>query len=153
MDQVISAEKYMTVIEAWNELQKVLNNIDLIKTKLKCRTDIKASRLKEILVQCSIVDNSQFINAIIANDNDFLKLWQYNQEKCGYELFIQNEIKRLKVSDLELCILFLKEYKKLTWEEIEKEIHYSVRKCKQVYYDYKEKAEKVWHIDENLLVK
>lgn len=130
----------LTIIEAWDALNKINNDIDLLETLIKTRLDISASKLKEILVSCTFTNNDRFINSIASKDEDIVRLSLKYQSKNAYENYIRNEINRLKLSDMSLCIAFLKEYKKLTWEEIAKEMTYSIKQCKRYYDEYKGKA-------------
>lgn len=137
------SQKHLTIVEAWNELNKVLNEIQLKETLIATRMDIKASQLKEILTQCTIVNNDRFINAISINDFDYLKLRELYEEQRAWETYIDNEMKISKLSQPAICIAFLKEYylkkddKKMTWEDIAKKMGYSVRQCKRFYDEYR----------------
>lgn len=136
-------EKHLTIIEAWNELNRILNHIQLLETQLASRLNIKASKLQEVMVQCSIVSNNGFINAIASKDEDYLTLQNLRKSQEAYERYIMNEIKINKLSQPALCVAFLKEYylkkdnKKMSWDDIADEMGYSIRQCKRYYSEYK----------------
>lgn len=136
-------QKHLTIVEAWNELNKVLNEIQLKETLITTRMDIGANKLKEILTQCTVTNNDRFINAISSNDADLLRLRELYDEQRAWETYIDNEMIISKLSQPAICIAFLKEYylkkdsKKMTWEEIAKNMGYSIAQCKRYYYDYK----------------
>lgn len=147
--------EHLTIIQAWNELNKINNHIGLLETKIKKRFDISSSKLKEILIKCSIANNDKFINSIISNDEDIIKLGGLYDSKNAYETYIRNEIRIAKMSTPAICIAFLKEYylkkdnKKMTWEDISKEMGYSVAQCRRYYDEYKgyTPRENEWHLE------
>lgn len=137
-------EKNLSIVEAWNELNKVNNKIELLETLLKSKLNITSSKLKEILVKCSITNNDKFINTIISKDDDIIQLGELYDTKNGWEKYIRNEIKISKISNPAICVAFLKEYyigddnKRMTFEDIAKELGYSLAQTKRYYYeDYK----------------
>ena len=135
--------EHLTIIEAWNELNKINNHIELLETKLKTNLDVSSSKLKEILTKCSIVNNDKFINSIAINDNDMIKLSGLYDSRNAYETYIRNEIKISKISSPAICVAFLKEYylrddnKKMTWVDISKEMGFSIAQCRRYYEEYK----------------
>ena len=137
------SQKHLTIVEAWNELNKVLNEIQLKETLIATRMDIGANKLKEILTQCTVTNNDRFVNAISSNDTDILKLRELYNSQRAWETYIDNEMKISKLSQPAICIAFLKEYylkkdnKKMTWEDIAKKMGYSVRQCKRFYDEYR----------------
>lgn len=143
----------LTIIQAWHELNKINNKIDLLETETRTKLDISASKLKDILTQCSIIENDKFINSIAFKDNAIIKLGALYDSKHAYEKYIRNEIRLSKLSNPAICIAFLKEYylrddnKKMTWEDISKEMGFSVRQCHRYYEEYKGYTPKnnVWH--------
>ena len=146
----------MTIVQAWNELNKINNDIDLLETLIKSRLGISSSKLKEILVKCSITNNDKFINSISRNDVDIIKLANLYDSKNAYEIYIRNEIKISKLSEPALCIAFLKEYylknnKKMTWEDIAKEMSMSIAQCRRYYDEYKGYTPKANEYFENSL--
>lgn len=137
-------EKHLTIIEAWNELNKINNKIDLLETLVASEEDISASKLKEVMTQCSIVNNDKSINRIISKDSRKDELYALWDSQKAWEKYIRNEIKILKLTEPVICIAFLREYyikknnKKMSWEEIAKEVGYSIPQTKRFYYeDYK----------------
>lgn len=145
--------EHLTIIQAWNELNKINNEIDLLETLITTKMDIGSSKLKEIMTSCSVTSNDKFINSIISKDENVIKLGGLYDSKNGYETYIRNEIRINKVSEPALCIAFLKEYylkdgKRMTWDDIEKEMNLSKSQCKRYYYeDYKGQtpSKNSWH--------
>ena len=137
------SQRHLTLVEAWNELNKVLNEIQLKETLITTRMDIGANKLKEILTQCTVINNDKFINAISSNDADFLRLRELYEEQRAWETYIDNEMLISKLSQPVICIAFLKEYylkkddKKMTWEDISKKMGYSIAQCKRFYDEYR----------------
>lgn len=140
--------KQLTLVEAWNELNKANNRIDLLETLLSKKYDIGSSKLKEILTQCSIGKNDRFINTIISKDNEVIELGELYDARNAWETYIRNEIKIHKLSAPAICIAFLKEYylrddnKKMTWEDIAKEMGYGIAQCRRYYDEYKGRTPK-----------
>jgi len=130
-------QKELTLVEAWNELNKVNNRIDLLETQMKLAGDISSSKLKEIMTQCSFSNNDRFINTIISNDKRIDEWVELRWAKVEYETIIENEINRTKLSEPAICIAFLKEYMKKTNEEVAKEMGYSKSQVKRYYAEYK----------------
>jgi len=135
--------EHLSIIEAWNELNKINNHIELLETKIKTKFDIGSSKLKEILTKCSVVGNDKFINSIISQDKDIETLGNLYDSKYAYETYIRNEIRISKISTPAICIAFLKEYylkndnKRMTWDDIALEMGYSSKQCKRFYDEYK----------------
>lgn len=133
----------MDLIKAWNELNKINNKINLLETLIEKQYDIGCSKLRDVLVNCSISGNDKFINMIISKDENVLKLQEQYSLKVAYETYILNEIKILKLSEPSLCIAFLKEYslkkdsKRYSWDDIANEMGYSAKQCKRYYDEYK----------------
>lgn len=130
-------EKQLSLIEAWDILNGINNQIDLYETLVETKAGISCSKLKEVLVSCSFTNNDKFINSIIFKDEHTTKLTELYRSKQGYEEYIRNEFERLKLSNVAICIAFMKEYKKMTWKEIASELDYSDKQCKRYYYEYK----------------
>lgn len=140
--------EHLTIIQAWNELNKINNDIQRVETLMDTRFDVGASKLKDVLVKSSIVANDKFINSIVANDNDRIKLDGLYNARNAYETYIRNEIIILKLSQPVICVAFLKEYylnddkKRMTWKDIAKEMKFSIAQCKRYYDEYKGKSTK-----------
>ena len=136
-------EKQLTIIEAWNELNKINNQIDLLETLIATKLSIGSSKLKEILTKCSFTNNDKFINSIASKDDDVIKLRGLYDSRNAYENYIRNEISRTKLSEPAICVAFLKEYyigddnKRLTWQDIAREMGYSEKQCRRYYDEYK----------------
>lgn len=143
------------IIDAWNKLNKVNNKISLLETLIENQYDIKSSKLKDILTSCSVSNSDKFINAIVSKDDHALELREQYKLKNAYENYILNEIKILKLSEPSLCIAFLKEYslkkdnKRYSWEDIAKEMGFSVAQCRRYYDEYKGRTpdDNSWVVD------
>lgn len=129
--------KQLTLVEAWNELNKVNNRIDLLETQMSLAGDISSSKLKEIMTQCSFSKNDKFINTIISNDKRISEWFDLRMAKISYEEIVENEINRTKLSEPAICIAFLKEYMKKKNDEIAKEMNFSISQVKRYYAEYK----------------
>lgn len=132
----------LTLIQAWDELNKKNNQISLKETLLASRLDIAAMKLKEIITSCTFNGNDKLINNIIANDEDAIALRELYKAQRAYEIYIMNEIDRMKLSTPILCIAFLKEYKHMTWGEITDVMGMSDRQVRRYYDEYKGKTPK-----------
>lgn len=132
--------KELTLVEAWNELNKVNNRIDLLETQMSLAGDISSSKLKEIMTQCSFSKNDKFINTIISNDKRISEWFDLRMAKISYEEIVENEINRTKLSEPAICIAFLKEYMKKKNDEIAKEMSFSISQVKRYYAEYKGRA-------------
>lgn len=150
-------QKELTLIEVWNELNKVNIRIELIEKQIATAYDISASKIKDVMTQCSFSNTDKHLNMIIAKDERVIEWFDLRQAQIDYERIAHNELQRLKLTEPAICIAFLKEYylkkdnKKMTWEEIAKEMGYSVRQCKRYYYEeYKGMTplDNSWHNEE-----
>lgn len=141
-------QKELTLIEAWDELNKTNNKIDLLETQIAMSYDISSSKLKEIMTQCSFSSNDKHLNILISKDERVPRWLELQKAKAEYEIIVYNEIQRLKLTEPAICIAFLKEYKlkddnkKMTWEDISKEMGYSVPQCRRYYDEYKGRTPK-----------
>ena len=134
----------LSIIEAWNELDGINNQINLFETLKETNNEEtpKSVRLKEILVSGGKVNNDTICNAIINTDKYSEKLLSLYISKTAYEKYILEEIRRLKISAPAVCIAFLKEYQKLTWKEMTKVMDYSIAQCRRYYDEFKGKTPK-----------
>ncbi len=136
----------MSLVEAWNELNKINIEIEFLETEIAKSNNISSSKLKEILVQCSISNNDKFINSLVSNDRRTSKLDSLYISQKNYEKYIRNKIKISKLTEPIICVAFLKEYylkkdnKRMSYEDIAKEMGYSVRQVKRYYSEYKGKT-------------
>lgn len=136
----------MSLIKAWNELNKINIEIEFLETEIAKSLNISSSKLKEILVQCSISNNNKFINSLVSNDKRTSKLDSLYISQKNYEKYIRNKIKISKLTEPIICVAFLKEYylkkdnKRMSYEDIAKEMGYSVRQVKRYYSEYKGKT-------------
>ena len=134
-------QKHLSIVEAWVELNKINNRIDLLEKTIITKFDISSSKLKEVLTQCSVVNNDRFINAIVAKEKGLPELSELYNTKKAWEEYIENEIEISKVTEPEICVAFLKEYKRKTNKEISHEMNdCSISKIKRLYALYKGKT-------------
>lgn len=146
----------LTIVEAWNELNKINNKINLLETLIETQYSIGSSKLKEILTSCSVTSNDKFINMVTSKDANAIELKKQYLLKNAYENYILNEIKFLKLSEPSLCIAFLKEYslkkdnKRYSWDDIAIEMGFSVAQCRRYYDEYKGRtpSDNSWSIDD-----
>ena len=117
-------------MQAWKELIGINYRIDLFET------------LKEILVKGGFISNNAMLNTILKKDEYSDRLKSLYDSKKAYEDFIGLEIERLKVSDIHLAVAFLKEYKKMKWKDVAKQLSYSEKQVRRYYDEYKGKTPK-----------
>lgn len=126
----------LSLVQAWDELNKKNNLINLKETLLSSRLDIGAMKLKEIITSCTFNGNDKFINNIIANDEDAIALRELYIAKNAYEIYIMDEMNRTKLSAPALCIAFQREYQHKKWNEIAKFMGYEKKQCQRYYAEY-----------------
>jgi len=134
--------EHLTIMQAWKELIGINYRINLFETLREVNGDIKSSKVKEILVKGGFISNNAMLNAIIKKDEYSDRLKGLYDSKKAYEDFIELEIERLKVSDIHLAVAFLKEYKKMKWNDIAKQLDYSNAQVRRYYDEYKGKTPK-----------
>ena len=132
----------MTIMQAWNELKGIEYRINLFETLREVNGDLKASKIKEILVEGGFITNNEMLNIISKKDEYTERLQSLYQSKRAYEEFIEKEITRLKISDIHIVVGFLNEYKKLKWKDIAKKLNYSDKQVRRFYDEYKGKTSK-----------
>lgn len=132
----------LSIVEVWNKLEKIKNDIEYLETEITINYGIKASKLKEVLVSCSTHSNDTMINAIIRNNSQVERLRKKYVERNNCENYIYKEIDRMKLSEPALIIAFLKDYKKMTWNQIAKQMDYSEKSVRRYYNEYKGKTPK-----------
>ena len=130
---------YMTIIQAWGEIVGLNNKINLFETLREVNGDIKSSKVKEILVQGGFINSNSMLNIIMKKDEYTDRLKALYDSKRAYEEYIEREIDRLKVTDIQLAVAFLKDYKKMKWQDIAKRLSYSKAQTRRFYDEYKEK--------------
>jgi hypothetical protein len=134
--------EHLTIMQAWKELIGINYRIDLFETLRDVNGDVKASKVKEILVKGGFISNNAMLNTILKKDEYTDRLKGLYDSKKAYEDFIELEIERLKVSDIHLAVAFLKEYKKMKWKDIAKQLDYSIAQVRRYYDEYKGKTPK-----------
>ena len=146
MDSIEENYKTKSLISAWKTLNEIKAEIKLKESELSTKYDVHANRLKEILVSCSI-NNDSMINTIVSADNISKELRKLYIRRDEHRIYINNMIDILKLNDKELCIAFLREYLHLNWENVSNKVFLSIRQCQRYYYKYKKKTEEkngVW---------
>ena len=131
--------EHMTIIQAWQEVISLNNKINLFETLRDVNGNVKSSKAKEILVQGGFINSSSMLNIIMKKDEYTDKLKSLYERKKAYEEFIEKEIDLLKIKDIQLAVAFLKDYKKMKWQEIAKRLDYSKAQVRRYYDEYKEK--------------
>lgn len=134
----------ITIFTAYSEIKTIEKKIELILTLRETVGGIKQNRLKEILVDGGFRENDVILNAIIKKDKYTESLQVLYKQKNAYEKYILDEIDRIKINSPELAIGYLREYKKLKWEDIAKQMNYSEKQTRRLYNKYKE--EMLWKI-------
>lgn len=148
--------KELTLVEIWNEINKIENKIDFLKTQIANTYDISASKLKEVMTQCSFSSADKHINILISKDERVPRLLELEKARDEYKILAYNEKQRLKLTEPAICIAFLKEYclkddgKRMTWEDIAKEMGYGIAQCRRYYDEYKGRTPKKndWFTDD-----
>ena len=130
---------HMTIIQAWKEVVGINNKINLFETLRDINGNVKSSKAKEILVQGGFINSDSMINVIMKKDEYTDKLKSLYDSKKAYEEYIEKEIDRLKVTDIQLAVAFLKDYKKMKWQDIAKKLSYSKAQIRRFYDEYKGK--------------
>lgn len=128
----------LNIIEAWKELNKINNDIELLEGIVKLNNP-KFNKLKDLFISCSTSRENKFIDSISSDNEDVVRLKKKYFERNLYENYIYKEMERVKLSDIALAILFLKDYKKLTWEKIAYLTNYSEKQVRRIYMGYKNK--------------
>ncbi len=128
---------YMTIIQAWGEIVGLNNKINLFETLREVNGDIKSSKVKEILVQGGFINSNSMLNIIMKKDEYTDRLKALYDSKRAYEEYIEREIDRLKVTDIQLAVAFLKDYKKMKWQDIAKRLTYSKAQVRRYYDEYR----------------
>ena len=134
----------LTIVEAWNKLKAVENEISLLETlrATKDKKNIKATSLKDMIVSGGGFSNDALINALTIIDEYTERLQALYTQKNAYEKFILDEINRLKISNQGIVIGFLKEHQRMKWNEIADYMIYSEKQCRRFYSEYKGKTPK-----------
>ena len=126
----------MTIMQAWQEVLSLNNKINLYETLRAINGDVKSSKAKEILVKGGFVNSDSMANIIMKKDEYTDKLKALYDSKKAYEDFIEKEIDRLRVTDIQLAVAFLKDCKKMKWQEIAKRLIYSKSQIRRYYEEY-----------------
>lgn len=134
--------EHLTIMQAWQELIGINYRIDLFETLREVNGDVKSSKVKEILTTGGFISNNAMLNTILKKDEYSDRLKSLYDSRKAYENFIEKEIERLKIADIHLAVAFLKEYKKLKWKEIAKQLSYSEKQVRRYYDEYKGKTPK-----------
>ena len=138
----------LTLVEAWNELNKTMIRKELLEKQIATTYDISASKMREVMTQCSFSGADKHLNMIISKDERISQWFDLKQAQLDYERLAHDEMQRLKLTEPVICVAFLREYylkkdnKKMTWEEIAEEMGYSTKQCKRFYDEYKGRTPK-----------
>lgn len=124
----------LDIIKAFNELKKIENKMKLIEELVEIRMGITASKLQEVLVQCSF-SNDRFLKAIAFKEKEVEEYSELYRSRNSYQNYILEEKERLKLSEPAFCIAFMKEYQHKTWKQIAQFMNYSVKQCQRYYFE------------------
>lgn len=123
----------LNIFSAYSEIKAIERKIELLLTLRQTLEGIKPNRLKEILVDGGFRENDIILNAIIKKDKYTESLQALYKSKNAYEKYILDELDRLKLSQPQMVVKYYRDYKKMSWEEITKKTHYSIRQCHRFY--------------------
>lgn len=123
----------ITIFSAYSEIKAIERKIDLILTLRATTEGIKPNRLKEILVDGGFRENDIILNAIIKKDKYTESLNALYKSKKAYEEYIFDELKRLKLTEPQIEVKYYRDYLKMSWKDISKKTHYSIRQCHNLY--------------------
>lgn len=129
----------LTIFNAYYEIKAIDKKIDLLLTLRATTEGIKPNKLKEMLVDGGFRENDIILNAIIKKDKYTESLQALYKSKNAYEKFILEELDRLKMVYPQSAIVYLRDYKKLKWNDIAKEMNYSEKQVRRYYKKTKEK--------------
>ena len=104
--------KTLTIFESYKEIKRIDRKIDLIKTLRETTGKLSASKLKEDTVQLSFISNDAILNAVSKKDGYKEVLQQLYKAKSGYEKFIADEIEDRKITEPQIVIGYLRDYKR-----------------------------------------
>ena len=132
----------LDLIKSFNELKRIENKMKLIEELVEIRMGISASKIQEVLVQCSF-NNDKFLNALAFKEKELEDYAELYRSRNSYQNYILEEKARLKLSEPAFCIAFMKEYQKKTWKQIADYMNYSIKQCQRYYFEeYLEKNSK-----------
>lgn len=123
----------LNLFSAYSEIKAIERKIDLLLTLRATQEGIKPTRLKEILVDGGFRENDIILNAILNKDKYTESLNVLYKQKNAYDKYILEELDRLKLTNPQLQIKFYRDYKKMSWKDISRKTHYSIRQCHNLY--------------------
>ena len=138
-------EKHLTIKEAYNEIIKLENELDLYLTKKKInfvKTQPASSKFKDVVTSRTNAIFDKFTHYVIKDEELDTKIYSLQESILSYQEYILKEMKRisdiepykLKVYELREDIEFIKEHnRKRTWLEIAELTNYSDRQAKRIY--------------------
>ncbi len=132
--------KTLTIFEAYKEIKRIERKIDLIKTLRETTGELSSSKLKEDTVQLSFISNDAILNAVSKKDGYKEVLQQLYKAKAGYEKYIADEIEDRKITDPQIVVGYLRDYKREKWDKISRIMKYDKRQCHRLYDEYKGKT-------------
>lgn len=123
----------LNIFSVYYEIKAIDKKIELLLTLRATTEGIKPNKLKEILVEGGFRENDALLNAIIKKDKYTESLQVLYKEKNAYEKYILDELDRIKTNEPDLAIKYYRDYKKMSWEEISRKTHFSLRQCHNLY--------------------
>ena len=140
MEQVLNANKFMSLKQIKNEIEKYTNQLILWCDKKKINfeyTQPKGMRYKDIQVQSSIKEFDPFATYMIKDEECDEMIYKYQAIISSYQNLLANEILRMKKYDDVDLIVYYKEDMKYSWVKIDRMLHYADGTSKKKYFRYK----------------
>lgn len=129
--------KELTVKELKHIIQELEDDLDLYLTLKKInynKTQPGASKIKNVVTSKTNTISDRFAQYVIKDEEYDEKIYSTHQSLLAYEQRLLNKLNNMKSSDSKTYITYLKEEEGLTFEEITKIVHYSLRQVKRIYY-------------------
>jgi len=134
---VLITGKELTVKELKHIIQELEDDLDLYLTLKKInynKTQPGASKIKNVVTSKTNTISDRFAQYVIKDEEYDEKIYSTHQSLLAYEQRLLNKLNNMKSSDSKTYITYLKEEEGLTFEEITKIVHYSLRQVKRIYY-------------------
>ena len=131
----------MTIREAKNDLKRINNELELYLEKKQInfeKTQPQASKFKDIITSGGFV-NDKFLHYVIKDENLDSKIIALQKEANAIELFIIKEIERILKNKGDGYIVFLRDEKKLPWDNVARDAKYSLSQAHRLYNKAKQK--------------
>lgn len=130
-------EKELTIKELKHIIQELEDDLDLYLTLKKInfnKTQPGATKIKDVVTSKTNTITDRFAQYTIKDEEYDNKIYATHQSLLAYEQRLLDKLNNMKSSDTKTYITYLKEEEGLTFEEITKIVHYSLRQVKRIYY-------------------